>query len=142
MDQGLGELEKIERDIDAVRGVESLYLAVLFYGFFPSVLLSVSFSLARGWDASVLIALAFGIGAFLVRPAGIHSTVIHRAVPRREEGFTDRKNYARGRLRCCSVCAPDISPFSGIRVVPQSIGAGAVKMDGEGPRVETTMAPF
>jgi hypothetical protein len=64
MDQGLGELEKIERGIDAVRGVESLYLAVLFYGFFPSVLLSVSFSLARGWDASVLIALAFGCGAF------------------------------------------------------------------------------
>jgi hypothetical protein len=64
MDQGLGELEKIERNIDAVREVESLYLAVLFYGFFPPVLLSVSFSLARGWDASVLIALAFGIGAF------------------------------------------------------------------------------
>jgi hypothetical protein len=60
----MGELEKIEKDMDAVRGIEDLYLAVLYYGFFPSVLLSVSFSLARGWDASVHIALAFGCGVF------------------------------------------------------------------------------
>jgi hypothetical protein len=64
MDRKQGELEKIEKDMDAVRGMEGLYLAVLYWGFLPLTLLMVSFSLARGWDAFILVALAFGFGAF------------------------------------------------------------------------------